>query len=138
MTGYDALRRVKALPAKIASAESMARTIRYRLTSITVAYDKLSVKTSPTHDRMTSLVIAEERVTELVTEYDALLADVLTVIARINVERYQDDLRLRYIECMSPAQVARELKYSEQGERRVHKQAKEAFNQAWDNKKKEP
>lgn len=131
MTGIDALRRVKALPAKIASAQGMVRTIRYRLESITVAYDKLNVKSTPEHDRMASLVIAEERVDEMQREYDELLVAVLTAIGELVNERYADDLRLRYIEGMSPRRVARTLHYSEQGERRVHKDAREAFERIW-------
>lgn len=131
MTGVQALMRLKALPGKIAAADARARSVYYRLTSMTISYDKVNVKSSVDPDRMTSFLIAAEYADELKAEYDKLLADVQIVLHKITVDRYVKCLWMRYVEGLDPILVAQRMHYSSVGERKVHRDAKEVFNIGW-------
>lgn len=140
MTGIQALLRLKALPGKIAAADARARSVYYRLTSMTVSYDKVSVKSSTDPDRMASFLIAAEYADELKEEYDKLLTDVQTVLHKMTVDRYVKCLWMRYVDGLDPILVAQRMHYSPVGERKVHRDAKEVFNLGWAEfmQKKEP
>lgn len=135
MTGKQALLRIKVLPGKIAAADARARSVYYRLTSMTVQYDRVNVKSSKDPDKMSAFLIANERAEELKAEYNDLLTDVQATLNEMTVDRQAKCLWLRYVEGLDPKLVAVRMHYSSRGERKVHEAALEAFERVWGERK---
>lgn len=120
-------RRVRLAQDKVHEIEAMIASVR------AIQYDKISVQTSPSGDRLAADMIrlesAREMMIQQAADYYTIYQTIEGQIAQTEPKLYRDILSLRYLQEHTLPQIARILNYSEKYIQNAHGKALQAFGQ---------